>query len=293
MSELAPVHEWPNPIARAFEEACRDELDAPKPGNVHVFADGHRMTVTDFERSAAAATRPLTATGQKIGARILGAVEASFAAVKSNTNLGIILLCVPLAAAAEALPTDLQSSLSTILQRLDREDADLAFRAIVLASPAGLGRAELHDVFEPAMVTLREAMAAAADRDRIARQYVTDFADVFDLGETVFAAALAVSSDRRLATLAVYLGFLSAFPDSHIVRKHGLSVADQVRREAAKLAAQAGKANRLEDVLADVLAWDATLKQANVNPGTSADLTVATLFAHRLRSILPRAGNSD
>ena len=29
-------------IAAAFVAACRDELDAPKPGNVHVFADGHR-----------------------------------------------------------------------------------------------------------------------------------------------------------------------------------------------------------------------------------------------------------
>jgi triphosphoribosyl-dephospho-CoA synthase len=293
MSELAPARDWPNLIARAFEEACRDELDAPKPGNVHVFADGHRMTVTDFERSAAAATRPLAATGQRVGARILGAVEASSEAVKSNTNLGIILLCVPLAAAAEARPHNLQSSLSAILQGLDREDADLTFRAIVRASPGGLGRAERYDVFKPATVTLREAMAEAADRDRIARQYVTDFADVFGLGEPVFAAALAASSDRRLATLTAYLGFLSAFPDSHIVRVHGLSVADQVRREAANLAAQAGKANRLNDVLPDVLGWDATLKHASVNPGTSADLTVATLFAHRLRSVLPTAGNSD
>jgi triphosphoribosyl-dephospho-CoA synthase len=293
MSELASARDWPNPIARAFEEACRDELDAPKPGNVHVFADGHRMTVADFERSAAAATRPLAATGQRVGARILGAVEASFEAVKSNTNLGIILLCVPLAVAAEARPYNLQSSLSAVLQGLDREDADLTFRAIVRASPRGLGRAERYDVFKPATVTLREAMAEAADRDRIARQYVTDFADVFDLGEPVFATALAASSDRRLATLTAYLGFLSAFPDSHIVRVHGLSVADQIRREAANLAAQAGKANRLNDVLPDVLGWDATLKHASVNPGTSADLTVATLFAHRLRSVLPTAGNSD
>ena len=292
MSELASVREWPNPIARAFEAACRDELDTPKPGNVHVFADGHDMTVTDFERGAAAAARPLAATGQRIGARILRAVEASFAVVKRNTNLGIILLCGPLAAAAESPPQDLQSSLSMVLQRLDREDADLTFRAIVLASPGGLGRAERHNVFNPATVTLREAMAEAADRDRVARQYVTDFADVFDLGEPTFAAALAASSDRRLATLTAYLGFLSAFRDSHIVRKHGLSVADQVCSEAAKLAAQAAKANHLDDVLPDVLAWDAKLKQAGVNPGTSADLTVATLFTHRLRSILPTAGNS-
>lgn len=293
MPELARALEWPHRIADAFGEACRDELDAPKPGNVHVFADGHRMTVTDFERSAAAATGPLTAAGQRIGARILGAVEASFAAVKSNTNLGIILLCAPLAAAAEPLPYDLQSSLAKALQGLDRQDAELAFRAIVRASPGGLGRVEHHDVFAPATVTLREAMAEAADRDRIALQYVTGFADVFGLGEAVLATVLLASRDRRLATLAAYLGFLSAFPDSHIMRKHGPAVAEQIRREASKLGAQARAANRLEDILPDVLAWDAILKQASINPGTSADLTVATLFAYRLRNILPTARNSD
>ena len=47
-------------------------------------------------------------------------------------------------------------------------------------------------------------------------------------------------------------------------------------------------------MLADeLLAWDAGLKARAVNPGTSADLTVATLFAHRLGSILPPARNSD
>ena len=291
MSELA--REWPHQIASAFEYACRDELDAPKPGNVHVFANGGRLDVKDFERSAAAAAGPLTAPGQRVGARILGAVDATAVAVETNTNLGIILLCAPLAAAAETFSYDLRSSLSPALRSLDRDDAELAFKAIVRASPAGLGRAERHDVFAPATGTLREAMAEAADRDRVAQQYVTDFADVFELGEPLLVAALASSADRRLATLVTYLGFLAAFPDSHIVRKYGLTVAAQTREQARPLAAMARKASRLEDVLANVLIWDAELKKANVNPGTSADLTVATLFAHRLRSILPRARNGD
>ncbi|MGA7681217.1 MAG: triphosphoribosyl-dephospho-CoA synthase [Pseudolabrys sp.] len=291
MSELA--REWPHQIASAFEYACRDELDAPKPGNVHAFANGRRLGVKDFERSAAAAAGPLTAPGQGVGARILGAVDATAAAVETNTNLGIILLCAPLAAAAETFSYDLRSSLSQALRSLDRDDAELAFKAIVRASPAGLGRAERHDVFAPATGTLREAMAEAADRDRIAQQYVTDFADVFELGEPLLEATLARSADRRLATLVTYLGFLAAFPDSHIVRKYGLTVAARTREQAGPLAAMARKASRLEDILANVLIWDAELKKANVNPGTSADLTVATLFAHRLRSILPRARNGD
>jgi hypothetical protein len=44
--------------------------------------------------------------------------------------------------------------------------------------------------------------------------------------------------------------------------------------------------------LAEIMAWDTALKVRNINPGTSADLTVATLFAHRLTNILPAARNN-
>ncbi|HET7849086.1 MAG TPA: triphosphoribosyl-dephospho-CoA synthase, partial [Pseudolabrys sp.] len=214
MPEPENLNDQPERIAAAFVQACRDELEAPKPGNVHAFADGHRMTAGDFERSATAAAQPLARPRGRVGERIFHAVEASFAAVGVNTNLGIILLCAPLAAAAEAYRHDLRASLSHVLRSLDRDDADLTFRAIVRASPAGLGRSERHDVFAPAVVDLREAMAEAADRDRIARQYVTDFADVFETGEPLYAAERAASADRRKATLAAYLGFLAAFPDT-------------------------------------------------------------------------------
>ncbi|MEJ2626521.1 MAG: triphosphoribosyl-dephospho-CoA synthase [Pseudolabrys sp.] len=279
-------------IAEAFVAACRDELQAPKPGNVHVFADGHRMTAADFERSAVAAAVPLTAS-VSVGARILGAVQATFETVGTNTNLGIVLLCAPLAAAAEeALASyDLRRSLAGVLARLDVEDAALAFRAIARASPAGLGHAEHHDVFAPATVSLREAMTEAAGRDRIAKQYVDDFTDVFEMGTTWLHAASVESSDRRMATLQVYLGFLAAFPDSHIVRKHGAAVAERVRAHAAML--RGGMASNIDDLLPEVMEWDAALKQAGINPGTNADLTVATLFADRLHNILLAARKSD
>jgi triphosphoribosyl-dephospho-CoA synthase len=279
-------------IAAAFAAACRDELDALKPGNVHVFADGHRMTAAHFIRSAEAAAGPLTRAGASIGRRILAAVEATLAAVGTNTNLGIILLCAPLAAAAEHQSPDLRATLSRLLAALDVDDARLAFRAIALASPGGLGHVEQHDVHAPATVSLRDAMAAAADRDRIARQYVSGFEDVFGTGQQALAAARARALDRRSATLAVFLAFLAAFPDSHIVRKYGMVIAEEVRRTAG------GFHGRLETMdpahlTDDLLAWDRVLKDRNINPGTSADLTVATLFVAHLASILPSASNND
>jgi triphosphoribosyl-dephospho-CoA synthase len=276
----------PEIVAKAFRWACLTELDAPKPGNVHVFADGHRMTAAEFVASADAAAPPLSAAGARVGERILGAVEATFAAVGSNTNLGIILLCAPLAAAAEHAISDLQTSLVTVLQRLDTKDAELAFRAIVLAAPAGLGRSPRHDVLGPANVSLLEAMTEASERDRIARQYAMSFSDVFDIGLPCLEAAVRRDADLPWATLATYLEFLSAFPDTHIARKHGSVTAEKVRQTAAEFRRSFHGIGNLETLLADLLTWDAALKADGVNPGTSADLTVATLFANRLKGCL-------
>src|SRR5262249_11608174 len=116
-----------NEIAAAFVAACRDEIEAPKPGNVHIFAEGHGMTVDDFLQSAEAAAPALCDTGAPIGLRIFAAIDATFAAVKKNTNLGIILLCAPLAAASEK-GGGLRESLKETLLGLTREDACLAFK---------------------------------------------------------------------------------------------------------------------------------------------------------------------
>jgi len=279
-------------IAEAFMAACRDELEAPKPGNVHVFAAGHRMTAEQFIRSAAAAADPLCVPSERVGARIRGAVEATLRAVGANTNLGIVLLCAPLAAAAELEALGLRDALAHVLDDLDVGDAEQTFAAIVQASPAGLGRVEKHDVFAPAQVTLKQAMAEAADRDRIARQYATAFADVFDLGMARHAVAATRWSDPKWAALAVYLKFLSAFPDSHVIRKNGAGAASQVRRAAVKFDALLWSTQEPADLLGELLAWDAALKADGINPGTSADLTVATLFGRRLQSVLPSGHNN-
>jgi triphosphoribosyl-dephospho-CoA synthase len=317
-----------NFIADAFIAACRDELEAPKPGNVHVYAAGHGMTAAQFEASAAAAAGPLCAPSARVGARIRGAIEATVAAVGTNTNLGIVLLCAPLAAAADSvlastahplprlrgwdregarphipslppgpLPIpppqagegedgDLRHPLRSVLDGLDVADAADAFAAIVQASPGGLGRAERHDVFAPPRVTLKQAMAEAADRDRVARQYATGFADVLDVGMPLRAAAAARWSDPKFVTLAVYLGFLSRFPDSHILRKHGEGTAAGICRAAQKFDALLGEAEDPAAIAGELLGWDAELKARGLNPGTTADLTVATLFAARLQSCL-------
>src|SRR5262249_46550398 len=147
----------------------------------------------------------LAASGVRVGARILRSVEATRAAVGQNTNLGIVLLCAPLAAAAENTEKALRDALDDVLDGLDVEGAALAFRAIVLGAPAGLGSAAEHDVRAPVTGTLRAAMAAAANRDRIAYQFSHRFSDIFDRGLPEYQAAARRWAGPKWATLAVYL----------------------------------------------------------------------------------------
>jgi triphosphoribosyl-dephospho-CoA synthase len=277
MSSAAEPAARAEELRRAFVAACRAELMALKPGNVHVHAAGHDMTVADFLRSAAAAAPFLCRAGAPVGVRIRAAVEASWKAVRCNTNLGIVLLAAPLLAAAERGPGPLRPLLGETLRALTIEDARAAYAAIARANPAGLGRVAAEDVAAEPSVTLLEAMRLAADRDLVARQYAADYAEVFDVG----VARLAREAERgRLdewATTLVFLDFLADFPDSHIARKFGLDVAETVRREAAGV--RDALLDSPRDAFAALLAFDGDLKQRGLNPGTSADLTVATLLA--------------
>jgi len=264
-------------IESAFVEACVEELAALKPGNVHVHAAGHRMTVADFTLSAEVSAPLLCRAGAPLGRRIRDAAAATRSAVGQNTNLGILLLCGPLAMAAERGAT-----VASVIAASDLDDAQAVFDAIRIAQPGGLGSADRHDVREPATVTLRAAMADAASRDSVARQWTNGFADVLGQGMAAYEAARGRWADPCWAAAAVYLTFLAGFPDSHVQRKHGPAVAASVQLEAERVRGEfVGCADPVV-ALPRLLAWDTVLKAAGINPGTSADLTVAVAFAWRL-----------
>ena len=82
----------------------------------------------------------------------------------------------------------LRGRLSRVLATLTVADARAVYAAIRLAEPGGLGQVEEQDVREEPTVTLREAMALAAERDTIAREYVTDYDVTFGSGRPGSAA---------------------------------------------------------------------------------------------------------
>lgn len=269
----------------AFVRACALDVSVRKPGNVSVASPGHGMDARLFIDSADAARDGLFMHGASVGERIEAAVTASLAVAGCNTNLGIVLLCAPLAAAFERChaphdATELRRTLRSVLDGLSIDDARPTFRAIAAASPGGLGRADAGDVNGPALIGLLEAMRLAADRDRIARQYANAFDDVFVTGLSSLPAKGSRTEDRSSTVDAVqrlYLGFLASDLDSHIVRKFGVAAAQAVTDEARPWLARALAGERI-DASPAFAAWDASLKARGLNPGTCADLTVASLF---------------
>lgn len=279
-------------IARtSFLRACELDVAVRKPGNVSRFSSGHGMQAAVFDASARASAEPLLRRGARVGERIEAAVAATWAVAGCNTNLGILLLCAPVARAFEQCPDPanraaLRAALETVLSDLDVADARAAYRAIARARPGGLGTAPAEDVHAVPSIDLRAAMALAADRDSIARQYRDGYAELFELGVPPLAGVLldapAGAGDTPAPALAaavqrVFLAFLARFPDSHIVRKHGPAVAHTVMCSAQVWQARARAGVDL-DADPGFAAWDLELKEAGLNPGTSADLTVAALF---------------
>jgi triphosphoribosyl-dephospho-CoA synthase len=290
--ELLPVPRTAAAIAGRAHLACVLEAGAPKPGNVspgRPFAD---MCYEDFVASAEAIARPLVGAGVRaLGETILLAVAATVARTRVNTNLGIVLLLTPLARAAAGLLRSpvpsrrderlrlLRSHTEHVLGETTVDDARDVYRAIRLANPGGLGSAEEQDVSSEPTVTLLEAMRLASDRDGIAREYATGYATTFERSVPALLRGRADGLPLREAIVETFLTLVAAQPDTHIVRRGGEDRARHVSSMAAEALALGGV--RTAAGRRGVAAMDVALRDSRNlgNPGTSADLTAAALFA--------------
>ncbi|MBA2491836.1 MAG: triphosphoribosyl-dephospho-CoA synthase [Gammaproteobacteria bacterium] len=291
----------PQMLKDIYLRACEIDLRALKPGNVGVDAPGHGMFAADFTASAQASVAALTAPTLAVGAspslgerpglgeRIYRAVAATREKVACNTNLGIVLLCAPLLHAmqpGDAPASGLRAALREVLNGAGVDDTRWIYHAIRLASPGGLGTSPTHDVAREPEVTVIEAMRTAAHRDRIAWQYSSGYADIFDYALPALSAFRARWGSDEWAASGIYLGLLRRFPDSHVARKYGEARAMEVSRMAAPLEAALMQCNAPQEILQRLQRADAEFKRAGINPGTTADLTVATLVASHLEQLL-------
>jgi triphosphoribosyl-dephospho-CoA synthase len=262
--------------------ACLLEVSAAKPGNItpaHDFAD---TTYADMVRSGLA-LGPVFARERVlrrgVGELVADGVQATRLLARANTNLGIVLLFAPLVRASVTRGADepLRAAVERTLAGLDVDDAAAAFAAIASAAPGGLGDAPEHDVRAPARVSLREAMAAAAQRDSIASEYSTGYAIVFDSGLPLLDDGLRNRPSTLDAIVSLHVGLLASHPDTLIARKAGDGAAQAVTDAARSVL----------DGAMSLAEFDASLRRDGnrLNPGTTADLVAATLLAALLSGV--------
>ena len=268
-------------LAELYSNACGLDMRAIKPGNVGMHSKSNGLCVDDFMKSAEVSVAPLLEASLTLGERIYAAVKATHEAVSTNTNLGIILLAAPLVQAwiGKKAEQSLQKSLHLVLGSTTVNDAVQVYQAIRMAEPGGMGIKQDQDLSDEPTVNLRETMKIAASWDRIADQYSNNYADIFSFGIPRFRELVDRWNDERWATTGLFLGYLARFPDSLIERKFGRLKAREISDMIIPLEKDLYRSDfpgRYEEKL---MMLDHHLKCDRINPGTSADLTVASIIA--------------
>ncbi len=263
------------------------EAHAPKPGNVHPGAAFEDMTFADLQR-AAWQIGPIIAAAdrQEVGRTILDAVRATREAVATNTNLGTLLLVVPLA----SVPRDqsIREGIGPVLDALDADDTQCVYEAIRLARPGGLGRLPVADVAQDPPMGLVEAMRLAADRDLVARQIANGFHEVLERVVPWLVEGYARGQASDAIIVEVQLRLMREFPDSLIARKCGPAIAAQASDRAAEvLSAGSPGDEAYHRALADFDIWLRSDGHRR-NPGTTADLIAAGLFVALREGLVDR-----
>jgi len=267
--------------------ACLLEASAPKVGNVHRGADFEDLTFHDFAVSAVAIGPVFDiAAGARVGEIVLNAVKATRQVVSTNTNLGMVLLFAPLA----AVPRELRLTVAAVGQirkNLNAEDSKCVYEAIRLAAPGGMGEVSDMDISGEAPADLLAAMRAAADRDLVARQYVEDFRLILDEITPAIVAGRARGWSLTDSIVHTHVSLIAEHGDSLIQRKSGAETAGRASTIAKQVLA-AGQPGD-EDYFAALADFDFWLRSDGNrrNPGTTADLIAAALFAGLRDGMLP------
>ncbi len=272
------MHQDREQLEEMIRVACLWEATARKPGNVHPAAAFVDLAYDDFVQAAHVVAPVLARSAELgVGQTVLAAIRATRQALGRNVNLGIVLLLAPLAAVPPG--RTLVTGIGDVLEGLDNEDAALVYEAIRLAAPGGMGTVEDQDVATAPTETLLAVMKRAAEWDQIAAEYAAGFGVVLDYATLHFADAPSSREQWNASIVHLQLKLMARFGDSLIARKCGSAVASEARQRAQRaLESFEESANLVSREVAELDVWlrgDGHRR----NPGTTADLIAAILFA--------------
>ena len=267
----------------------------PKPGNVHRTRDYEDMVFEDFIISGIVigdtireACSDVDVENPQLGKYILQAVKETDRWIKNNTNLGIVMMIMPIAVAASISDNfdEIRPNIVKLMANTSVDDACDLYDAINIADAGGMGDQDEYDVAsESAKEELRannqtmfDVLKISAPWDMLAREMTSDMPAVFEIGYPKYVE-LSKDYSKNEACVHTFLEILSNIPDTLISRKYGNDEALKVSMMVRDLLKMQGA----DDFDVRLSEFDDYLFKNDLNPGTTADLTAASIFVSYLK----------
>ena len=270
-------------LKSAYLFSCKKDIELIKPGNVNLLSSHKDTKAQDYLDSAILSSKELFNQNYSLGKRILESVNVTRSQVNVNTNLGIILLCAPVIQSyIDFNNLDLREGIKNTLSTTSIKDTHDLCAAINISSPGGLGDSDMYDTASYPNASIKQIMDYSQEYDRISYQYSHNFSDIFDfiIPKLEFLNQRYESLDISLSLL--FIEILAKIPDSHISRKFGDKIAKKTSNNAYDLLKILDREYD-PDYLAKALNnLDYEYKKKGINPGTTADLLVASLMIYKI-----------
>lgn len=287
---------------------------SPKPGNVHRTRDFPKTRFEHFligavvcgktmrelvSRSGKVGSGQLEIEELNLGKFILQAIEETNQwQMGGNINLGILILIAPISAAAGVMieqgiieNNQLRKNISKIIKNTTAQDAVNLYKAIDICQPGGMGEVKEFDVNKKSSInkilkeniSLYKIFELSASWDNISAEWISDFKITFEIGVPYFQKVFQESREINVAIVDSFLYILSRFPDSLIQRKSGIVEAKKISSRAKKIIDGGGIRQKKQEIIE----FDTYLqsKSGKLNPGTTADLTTATIMVNLLNGL--------
>jgi triphosphoribosyl-dephospho-CoA synthase len=256
----------------------------PKPGNVDREREYPDLRFEHFVAGAVGAADGLTmaADGAPLGDAFHRAIEGMAAQRGGNTQFGAILLQLPLVAAAGEGSLDPEGA-TTVVETTTVADAAGFYRAFDvvdvavddppddIASLDVRRGSEAIPELEARGLTLADVMDRSAAVDGVAREWVAGFERTFGAADEIRSRDGPVT--ERAAD--VFLELLGDRVDTFVVKQHDEATARRTTERArAALDGDVSPTDLAEEFV-----------DAEINPGTTADIVAGALFVALERGI--------
>ncbi len=262
-----------------YYQCCFEEIRVLKPGNYSINSKILGMDHKKFEWGAKISSEILSNKNLSLGESIYKSATECYKILRSNYNLGIILLCAPIFKIKNM--HNFRYELDQIINNISEKEGKLILNSIKEVSPAGIkkysgeGSVNLDN-----NISFKKIMKIGANWDRISGCYNNNYSEIFSKGLPYLENLRKKLSFSDSISL-VFLNYLSCDYDSHLLRKYGIEKASKIKVKASTIK----KMKNRKKMAISLKKFDYYLKFFNLNPGTCADLTVTTLLISKIRDI--------